>query len=285
MMGALLGRPVDLVASESVPLHVPASAEIVVEGYLDPDPATFMEEGPFAEYPGYLDGHPAPTPVLRVSRITHRTDPVLRGTLEGMRPGFLVEDSMVNYARSAIAWNVLESLGVGGITDVWMSQVSNGTKIVVQIRKAYRGRAQQVAAALWGTSGSGWFYKHVTVVEEDIDIHGPEALDWAMAYRVNAGLGDIAFYGPTLGSPLDPSTPPEKANMAKYGSGECHRVLIDATRSRSSSPGRNGVAATTRRATRSPRNSKPGSPPGGRSTGSVFATSTTSGRSCRRWNS
>jgi UbiD family decarboxylase len=136
MMGALLGRPVDLVACESVPLHVPASAEIVVEGYLDPDPATFMEEGPFAEYPGYLDGHPAPTPVLRVTRISHRNDPVLRGTLEGMRPGFLVEDSMVNYARSAIAWNVLESLGVGGLTDVWMSQVSNGTNIVVQIRKA-----------------------------------------------------------------------------------------------------------------------------------------------------
>ena len=57
------------------------------------------------------------------------------------------------------------------------------------------------------------------------------SLDWAMAYRVNAGLGDIAVYGPTLGSPLDPSTPPQKANMAKYGSGEWHRVLIDATRS------------------------------------------------------
>jgi hypothetical protein len=57
------------------------------------------------------------------------------------------------------------------------------------------------------------------------------SLDWAMAYRVNAGLGDIAVYGPTLGSSLDPSTPPQKANMAKYGSGEWHRVLIDATRS------------------------------------------------------
>ncbi|MCV6973387.1 UbiD family decarboxylase [Mycobacterium bourgelatii] len=231
MMGALLGRPVDLVACETVPLHVPASAEIVVEGYLDPDPATFVPEGPFAEYPGYLDGHAAPTPVLQVTRITHRNDPVLRGSLEGMRPGFLVEDSMINYARSAIAWNVLESAGVRGVTDVWMSQVSNGTNIVVQVHKAYRGHAQQVAAALWGTSGSIWFYKNVMVVEEDIDIHDPQALDWAMAYRVNAGLGDISFYGPTLGSPLDPSTPPEKADMGKYGSGEWTRVLIDATRS------------------------------------------------------
>lgn len=231
MMGALLGRPVDLVACETVPLHVPASAEIVVEGFIDPDPATFVDEGPFAEYPGYLDNHCAPTPVLRVTGITHRDDPVLRGSLEGMRPGFLVEDSMVNYARSAIAWNLLDSLGIRGITDVWMSQVTNGTNIVVQIRKAYRGHAQQVAAALWGTSGSIWFYKNVMVVEEDIDIHDAQALDWALAYRVNAGLGDITFYGPTLGSPLDPSTPPEKSNMAKYGSGEWTRVLVDATRS------------------------------------------------------
>jgi hypothetical protein len=51
-----------------------------------------------------------------------------------------------------------------------------------------------------------------------LPIHDPVALDRAMAYRVNAGLGDIVFGGPTLGSPLDPSTPPEKANMTKYGS-------------------------------------------------------------------
>jgi 4-hydroxy-3-polyprenylbenzoate decarboxylase len=52
-----------------------------------------------------------------------------------------------------------------------------------------------------------------------------------VAYRVNAGAGDITVYGPTLGSPLDPSTPPAKADMARFGSGEWHRVLVDATRS------------------------------------------------------
>jgi 4-hydroxy-3-polyprenylbenzoate decarboxylase len=230
MMGALLGRPVDLVACETVPLHVPASAEIVVEGYLDPDPDTFTEEGTFAEYPGYLGGA-APAPVLRVTRITHRNDPVLRGTLEGIRPGFLNEDSITNFARSAITWNILEDLGVAGITDLWMTEVTNGQHTVVQIHKTYRGHAQQVAAALWGTGGSVWFHKNVLVVEEDIDIHDPAALDWAISYRVNAGLGDITFFGPTMGSPLDPSTPPERNDTARYGSGEWTRVLTDATRS------------------------------------------------------
>ncbi len=230
---AIVGHPKDTFTNPVAP-HVVQNGpveNIVVEGYLDPDPATSADEGPFAEYPGYLDGPVAPSPVLRVTRITHRNDPVLRGSLEGMQPGFLVEDSMVNYARSAIAWNVLEGLGVRGVTDVWMSPVSNGTNLVVQIHKAYRGHAQQVAAALWGTSGSIWFYKNVMVVEEDIDIRDAAALNWAMAHRVNAGLGDISFFGPSLGSPPDPSTPPHKANMAKYGSGEWHRVLIDATRS------------------------------------------------------
>jgi 3-polyprenyl-4-hydroxybenzoate decarboxylase len=232
MMGAVLGRPVDLVACESVPLHVPASAEIVVEGFLDPDPATFMEEGPFAEYPGYLDGHPAPTPVLRVTRITHRHDPVLRGTLEGIRPGFLVEDAMVNYARSAIAWGMLEGLGVGGITDVWMSQVSNGTNIVVQIHKAYRGHAQQVAAALWGTP---------------VDPGGSTSTSWSLrriststTRRRSTGQWHI---GSTRGSAISRSMGrrsghrwirpprPRKRIWPSTVPAEWHRVLIDATRS------------------------------------------------------
>ncbi|MFA1705841.1 UbiD family decarboxylase [Mycobacterium intracellulare] len=230
MMGALLGRPVELVACETVPLHVPATAEVVVEGFIDPDPSTFVMEGPFGEYPGFIGGA-APAPVLRVTRITHRNDPVLRGTLEGIRPGCFNEDSIVNFARSAITWNVLDDLGIGGITDLWMTEVTNGQNTLVQIQKRYRGHAQQIASALWGTGGSVWFHKNVLVVEQDIDIHDPVALDWATSYRVNAGLGDIAFFGPGIGSSLDPSTPPELNDTNKFGTGQWTRVLIDATRS------------------------------------------------------
>src|SRR6185369_4953829 len=106
MVGAILGRPVELVKCETVDLEVPATAEIVVEGTVSPDPDTFQMEGPFAEYPGYAGGSPSPKPVLTVSCITHRDDPILRGTLEGARPGFPSEDSILcAYAWSAIAWN------------------------------------------------------------------------------------------------------------------------------------------------------------------------------------
>jgi 4-hydroxy-3-polyprenylbenzoate decarboxylase len=231
MMGAILGRPLELVRCETIDLEVPASAEIVLEGTVSPDPAHFEPEGPFGEYPGYAGGQPSPKPVLTVSAVTHRDDPILRGTLEGARPGFPSEDSILcAYAWSAIAWNMLEDVGVAGVTDVWQPPVSTGTNIVVQIRKSYRGHAQQVANALWGTGAGQWFYKNVMVVEEDIDIRDPVALDWALAFRVNAGEGQLLTFGPTFGSVLDPSTPREQANALKYGTGKWTRVLIDATR-------------------------------------------------------
>jgi 4-hydroxy-3-polyprenylbenzoate decarboxylase len=231
IMGAILGRPVELVRCATVDLEVPASAEIVVEGYVHPDPETWRMEGPFAEYPGYAGGTPSPKPVLEVTCIAHRDDPILRGTLEGARPGFPSEDStLCAYSWSAIAWNMLEDFGVGGVTDVWMPPVSTGTNIVVQIQKRYRGHAQQIANALWGTGAGQWFFKNVMVVEEDIDIRDPVALDWAFAFRVNAGQGQLLTFGPTFGSVLDPSTPRAQANPAKYGTGCWTRVLIDATR-------------------------------------------------------
>lgn len=232
MMGAILGRPVDLVRCETSDLLVPASAEIVVEGTISPDPATFEMEGPFGEYPAYSGGSPSPKPVLQVSCVTHRDDPILRGTLEGARPGFPSEDSpLCAYSWSAIAWNMLEDVGVAGVTDVWMPPVVTGTNIVVQIRKMYRGHAQQVANALWGTGAGQWFFKNVMVVEEDIDIRDPQALEWAFAFRVNAGMGQVLTFGPTFGSVLDPSTPREQANPLKYGTGCWTRMLVDATRS------------------------------------------------------
>jgi UbiD family decarboxylase len=231
MMGAILGCPVELVKCETSDLMVPASAEIVVEGTVSPDPKTFASEGPFAEYPGYAGGVPSPKPVLEVACVTHRNDPILRGTLEGARPGFPSEDStLCAYSWSAIAWNMLEDVGVGGVTDVWMPPVSTGTNIVVQIQKRYRGHAQQVATALWGTGAGQWFFKNVMVVEEDIDIRDPVALDWAFAFRVNAAQGQLLTFGPTFGSVLDPSTPRSQANPQKYGTGCWTRLLIDATR-------------------------------------------------------
>ncbi len=94
VMGAIRGAPVELVKCETVDLYVPATAEIVIEGYLGLDPATYMMEGPYAEFTGYLAGDRSPKPTIRVTAITHRNDPILRGTIEGAMPGSYSENAM-----------------------------------------------------------------------------------------------------------------------------------------------------------------------------------------------
>src|SRR6516165_11322 len=230
VIGAIRGAPVDLVKGETVDLMVPASAEIVIEGYLQLDPSKFLMEGPFAEVTGYIAGDRSPKPTIRVTAITHRKDPILRGTIEGSLPGCFSENGMCSsIMRAATAWNVLDRAGVPGVTDVWCPPVQAGVNILVQIKQSYRGQAKQVANALWGSSAGHVRYKHVTVVDDDIDIHDYGAVDWAIAYRVNAGEDDVVIMPATFGLFLDPSTRKRDRNTSLYGTGKWNRMLIDAT--------------------------------------------------------
>ena len=230
VMGAMRGEPVDLVKCETVDLHVPASAEIVLEGYLGLDPETYMMEGPYAEFTGYLASERSPKPTIRVTAITHRDDPILRGTIEGCLPGSYSENAVgSSIMRAATAWNVLDRSGVPGITDVWCPPVQAGINALVRMQQSYRGQAKQAANALWGSTAAHVRYKHVTVVDDDIDIHDYAAVDWAIAHRVNAGENDIVIMPGTFGLGLDPSTRRRDRNPALFGTGKWNRVLIDAT--------------------------------------------------------
>ncbi len=231
VMGAYLGAPAPLVKCRTVDLEVPATAEIVVEGFISADPATFLPEGPFGEFTGYVSDVPTARPVIQVTAVTHRHNPIFRGTLEGSLPGASGENSfMSSIQRAAIAWGLLKQAGVPGVLNVVAHPVTNGTTIVVQIRKAFEGHAQQVAAALWSSNAALYRYKIVVVVDEDIDPTDYEAVDWAIAYRVSPGTDDMVVFPGSFGSPLDPSTPIEKRSVPKLGAGLWNRLLIDATR-------------------------------------------------------
>ncbi len=230
VMGAIRGAPVELVDCETVPLQVPATAEIVIEGYISSDPDTFELEGPFGEYTGYFGGDQALRHKVRVTCIMHRNKPIFRGTLEGTMPKMLNENSiMSSVQRAAIAWNILERAGVPGVTDVHCPPANNGTTLMIQIRQTYRGQAKQAAAAIWGSNAAHMRYKHIWVVDEDVDIHDYGAIDWAYAYRVNAAEDDIVFFPGTFGSACDPSTRLKFRDAEFFGTGKWCRVLIDAT--------------------------------------------------------
>ncbi|MEH6581179.1 MAG: UbiD family decarboxylase [Halioglobus sp.] len=230
MAGALLGEPMKMVKCETIDLEVPATAELVIEGLIDPNPETFELEGPFAEYHGFQGGAPGLKPVMKVTAITYRNKPIFRAGMEGCRPGFPSEDLGIhNTSLIAVLMNSMEDVGVLGVTDIHLTPVTSGAHVIVQINKLYRGQAQQVASALWSRNYGLFVFKHVVVVEQDIDIRDPEAVDWAIAYRVDAGQGGLTTFK-CAGSPMDPAVNPIIRNPKKYGAGQWTRMLIDATR-------------------------------------------------------
>jgi UbiD family decarboxylase len=232
VMGAYRREPAELVLCETVDLEVPASAEIVIEGVIHDAAETYELEGPFGEFTGYVSDIPTLRPTIQVTCVSHRSDPIFRGTLEGTLPGSGSENSiMSSVQRAAIAWNILNTAGISGVRDVFIHPITNGTNICIQIRKHYQGQSKQIAAALWGSGAAQYRYKNVIVVEEDIDVSSYEQLDWAIAYRVNAGHGGIVVFPGIFGSPIDPSTPLQERDVNRLGTGLWNRVLIDATRS------------------------------------------------------
>ena len=230
VMGSVRQEPVELVKCETSDLLVPAFAEIVVEGTISPDPADFTLEGPFGEYPGYYGGVKSPKHTVEVTCITHRNDPIFRGSLEGFGPGHPNESRhMAHIAMTAIAYNKLQESGVPGVLDAYLLPASCCTNAVIQIDKLYVGHAKQAALALWGSNFPSWLIKVVIVVEKDIDIYDLESIEWAIAYRVNPGSNDITIIRGLPGNPLDPSVPIAERNVQKLGTGKWNRMIIDAT--------------------------------------------------------
>jgi UbiD family decarboxylase len=117
----------------------------------------------------------------------------------------------------------LESQDIPGVLDV-----AAGALAVVKIRKTYQGQARQIAAAIWGSRLALTWAKIVVVVEEDVNIHEPLAVQAAIATHLDPSQG-IVTYPLQLGSYADPSLSLESQNVDEYGSGLMDRLLIDAT--------------------------------------------------------
>jgi len=224
VMGALRGKPVELVKCETVDLEVPATAEIVIEGYISADPDTFEMEGPFGEFTGYYTADRVRRPTIQVSCITHRNDPIFRGALEGSGPGLPNEDSAIySIISRAVMWETLEKAGISGIVDCKPGSIS-----IVKIKQTYQAQARQIAAALWSGPASEELFKLVMVVNDDIDIYNQSMVNWAFNYRVNP-KEDLVIFPGSRGGHLDPSSPIADRDELGLGTGRWNRLLIDAT--------------------------------------------------------
>jgi 3-polyprenyl-4-hydroxybenzoate decarboxylase len=124
--------------------------------------------------------------------------------------------------KSATIWDHLEQNGVPGIKNVACIPETSNCHVVVSIQPTVPGHADWIASAIWGMSGAVWLFKHVIVVDEDIDPWDAGQVNWSIAWRVKAGE-DIKIWRNHRGSPIDPRQEPEQK-------GYWDRVLIDATK-------------------------------------------------------
>lgn len=193
--GALQGRPLPVIKCLTSDVRVPAEAEIVVEGRLLPQ--IREPEGPFGEFPQYY-GEPADRHVIEVDVVTHRRDAmfhtIVGGGLEHLLLGGIPREATLLAHLQRSFPNVRDvHLSLGGVCRY---------HLYVQIAKRQDGEAKNI---MMGAFGGHYDVKQVIVVDEDVDIHNPAEVEWAVATRFQADR-DLLVVTESQGSKLDPST-------------------------------------------------------------------------------
>jgi 2,5-furandicarboxylate decarboxylase 1 len=193
--GALHGAPLAVVKALGSELRVPADAEIVIEGRLLPHVRAL--EGPFGEFPKYY-GPAGERQVIEITAVSHRKQPlyhtIVPGGLEHLLLGAIPrEATILAYLRRNFA-NVLDvHLSLGGVARY---------HLFVKLKKRLPEEAFNVMSAAFS---SHFDVKHVVVVDDDIDVHDPAQVEWAVATRFQAHR-DLLVLPRSQGSRLDPST-------------------------------------------------------------------------------
>lgn len=217
--GAVIGRPVDVVAAPRTGLPIPATSEAVLEGWIYPDKTT--KEGPFGEWTGYYTGgkRSNPAPVLEVSTLLHRKDPIILGAPPGKPPHDY--SYMKSVMKSAMIQDALVRAGVRGVQGVWAPESGGGRSlIVVSMKQGFCGHAKQVAGITALCPEASYMNRYVVVVDEDVDYMNMEEVVWALCTRVDPST-DIDILKKTQGSKVDPM---RREPGPTYNS----RALIDA---------------------------------------------------------
>ena len=193
--GALIGEPLQVAKCLGSEIRIPATSEIVIEGRFL---ANAREpEGPFGEFPQYY-AEKAKRHVIEVDRVTTRVNPLYHTIVGGSREHLLLG----GIPREATILAALRR-SFPGVTDVRLSQAGVCRyHLYVAMRKRFEGEGKNVIMA---ALAAHYDVKHVYVVDEDVDIHNPEQVEWAVATRFQADRDLVAVHG-SLGSKLDPST-------------------------------------------------------------------------------
>ena len=181
-------------------LKVPASAEIVLEGFLHP--GEMAPEGPFGDHTGYYNEVDA-FPVFTIERITQRRDPIYHSTYTGRPPD---EPAILGVALNEVFVPILQKQ-YPEILDFYLPPEGCSYRLaVVRMRKQYAGHAKRVMFGVWGFLRQFMYTKFVIVVDEDVDARNWQDVIWAMTTRMDP-LRDITLIDHTPIDYLDFASP------------------------------------------------------------------------------
>jgi 2,5-furandicarboxylate decarboxylase 1 len=205
VIGAMLGEPLRVVRAKTVPILVPADAEMIIEGKILPHVRRL--EGPFGEF----TGHAVPSderPVIEITAITHRHNYIF----QDIHAGYTEHKMMGALPREAALLKAVRQT-VPTVKDVCMP-VSGACRFHAYISIAKRAPGQG-KNAICAAFAADMLLKHVVIVDEDIDVFDEERVLWAVANRFQADR-DLVVIAQAQGSELDPSAGPGGVN-AKMG--------------------------------------------------------------------
>lgn len=218
---AALGEDLEMVKCKTVDIEVPAHAELVIEGLVEP--RVREPEGPFGEFTGFQGGKVGTSPVMEVTAITHRSKPIFRHMQATV---YTDHQPLVALPMEAALYQRLKSVQ-GGIpihgvhVPAWAALFT----VVVSMTAKWDGQAQAVGLA--ALSSVNLHPKIAIIVDEDVDIYNAQDIMWAMTQRCDP-QNDVLVLNNQRIHPLDQSVPPagDEVTVMRLGG----KMVIDATK-------------------------------------------------------
>ena len=212
--GLLRGAKTKVTRCLAHDLQVPATAEIILEGFIEPNDT--RDEGPFGDHTGYYNSVEK-FPIFTVERITHRNDPVYQGTYMGKPP--FDEPSVMAKSLNELFIPLLQDQ-FPEIVDFYLPPEACSYRIaIVSIHKAYKGHARRIMFGVWSYLRQFTYTKFVIVTDDDIDIRSWKEVVWAMTTRMD----------PARDTTLVENTPVDYLDFASPTSGLGSKIGFDAT--------------------------------------------------------
>ncbi|MEM9705552.1 MAG: UbiD family decarboxylase [Pseudomonadota bacterium] len=211
--GLLRGRKAELVPCKTVPLKVPAEAEIVIEGHVSLE--DYADEGPYGDHTGYYNSVEK-FPIFTVSAITMRRDPIYLSTFTGRPPD---EPSVLGEALNEVFIPLLQQQ-YPEIVDFWLPPEGCSYRIaVISMKKAYPGHAKRVMLGAWSYLRQFMYTKWVIVVDADVNARDWKDVMWAISTKMD----------PARDITVIENTPIDYLDFASPESGLGSKIGLDAT--------------------------------------------------------